>query len=297
MKLLQKLFLKVINERHIILLFIFFQINIAKPDSILQNSNVWLYTVWSPEGNISCYSYFINDTIINNNSYKIFRIQNVTIPGLIANPWFNGYGDIYLRYDSISDIVYKANSTSEDTLYNYNMNIADTLGRNNNPFVLTTKDSVQMEDLSYRQRFVFTDSSNDSIIWLKGIGNIALPFDQYRVYSSDFLLCYHQNQTLIYQYQDLVPIQCDNFSPVNEISNSIEISIYPNPFEDYVSVNSKDKIKELEIYNMSGQKLISIKNNENNLQINLSKFATGIYYFKFILINEEVFFRKVSKEI
>jgi hypothetical protein len=284
----------------ILIVFILFMIQIesSKSNIAIQDSIVFLRTEQSVDGYTSYYSNFIGDTTINGNVYQVLRNQAVTIPGLFTNPYLGGQYDVYERYDSTNEIVYCINpliSHSESVLYNYKMNLGDTLKPWS--YILTTIDSVRLENLTYRKRFIFTDSIF-SVIWIKGIGNIATPLEQYGYIDGGFnILCYHENGILLYQYQNIVPIQCDNFSLVNEISSSKKISIYPNPFERNVNIDSPEKINELDVYNTTGQKLFALMPDENNFQVYFGNFKTGIYYLKFYLSNGEIIYRKVSKSV
>lgn len=73
---------------------------------------------------------------------------------------------------------------------------------------------------------------------------------------------------------------------VNSIENiedllESQISIYPNPAMDFVSINTDLKIKSLEIFNSLGQKMRAI--DFENRQIDVSTFSKGLYFFVFRL--------------
>ncbi|MEP7265782.1 MAG: ELWxxDGT repeat protein, partial [Bacteroidota bacterium] len=56
------------------------------------------------------------------------------------------------------------------------------------------------------------------------------------------------------------------------------IAVYPNPVADILNVTSQNKIESFKIYNSLG-KLISVKTvNQQNFQINISQFNSGIYF-------------------
>lgn len=69
-------------------------------------------------------------------------------------------------------------------------------------------------------------------------------------------------------------------SDINIHQNN-EISIYPNPVKDYIKVNyNRDLInaKNIDIINMTGQKIISLSNkNINDIEINTSELESGMY--------------------
>lgn len=58
------------------------------------------------------------------------------------------------------------------------------------------------------------------------------------------------------------------------------LNVYPNPTKDYITVDTQQMIKHLELYNLGG-KLI-IRNNYKN-EVDLSQLSDGIYLLKIIL--------------
>jgi PKD repeat protein len=71
---------------------------------------------------------------------------------------------------------------------------------------------------------------------------------------------------------------------INEI-NKIDISVYPNPGKDYLKVQANSDIKEVYIYNVTGQLLLVQTVNAKKVTLNVSGLNTGIYSLKAILDN------------
>jgi len=57
-----------------------------------------------------------------------------------------------------------------------------------------------------------------------------------------------------------------------------EISIYPNPAKDFVTISSKNEIKSIEIYDLQGKKLCG----SNQSKVDVSKLSTGVYLITII---------------
>ena len=59
------------------------------------------------------------------------------------------------------------------------------------------------------------------------------------------------------------------------VSNSVKESfkIYPNPASDFVMIETKDDIKNINIYSISGQKVL----NTQDKKINIQSLKSGIY--------------------
>jgi hypothetical protein len=68
---------------------------------------------------------------------------------------------------------------------------------------------------------------------------------------------------------------------LGEVSNDfLDFSYYPNPTSGKVSISSKDAITEIKVFNVQGQLLWSQKGNELTTDVDISKFATGTYFFQ-----------------
>lgn len=58
----------------------------------------------------------------------------------------------------------------------------------------------------------------------------------------------------------------------------INIKIYPNPTSDFININTKEKINNIEVYDATGKKVISDINPKN--QIDVRKLLKGVYYIR-----------------
>ncbi len=76
-----------------------------------------------------------------------------------------------------------------------------------------------------------------------------------------------------------------------ESNDFLDFSYYPNPTSGKVTITSKDVITEITVYNIEGQLLFSQKLNELNSNVDLSKFASGTYFFKLKFNDKEANFK------
>jgi len=75
-------------------------------------------------------------------------------------------------------------------------------------------------------------------------------------------------------------IQCIGIKEIEETNK--DITIYPNPAKDYLDIISQENIKEIDIYNIMGQKQqINIIGN-NSSRINISSLNSGSYIINII---------------
>ncbi|MFN3752911.1 M12 family metallo-peptidase [Flavobacterium sp.] len=71
----------------------------------------------------------------------------------------------------------------------------------------------------------------------------------------------------------------------------IDYSYYPNPTNGKVTINSKDPISEVLVYNVQGQLLFNQKMNEMTTNVDMSSFANGTYFFKLKINGVEANFK------
>lgn len=74
---------------------------------------------------------------------------------------------------------------------------------------------------------------------------------------------------------------CDQLVPTKEESLA-EINIQPNPVTDYLHVNTSSPIKRYEVYNLSGQILLTdaINTSDTQYTVDVSTLAKGLYFAK-----------------
>ena len=65
---------------------------------------------------------------------------------------------------------------------------------------------------------------------------------------------------------------------VSEITEN-NISIYPNPANDFVKISGNDRINSIKVYNCLGMMVEEIEVNANEVEISTSEYNTGIYFF------------------
>ena len=93
------------------------------------------------------------------------------------------------------------------------------------------------------------------------------------------------------------PLNCDAIlnAGINENNNNANISIYPNPVKDNLTIETNaNQEQRLEILNLFGQTIYTIYINKKAI-INTSAFANGVYILK-IYSDKETIVKKFIKE-
>ncbi|NQX97004.1 MAG: T9SS type A sorting domain-containing protein [Flavobacteriales bacterium] len=80
---------------------------------------------------------------------------------------------------------------------------------------------------------------------------------------------------------------------VNEITQNLELTTYPNPTTGKVTFSTTEQINSIEIHNLTGQKVTTF-NNTNTIDI--SNLTKGVYFAKIIAGTSKPIMQKIIKE-
>lgn len=71
----------------------------------------------------------------------------------------------------------------------------------------------------------------------------------------------------------------------------IDFTYFPNPSNDKVTINSKNEFNNLRIYSVTGQLLYTDTKEASSKTVDISQFASGVYFFKLQFGSKEVDFK------
>ena len=80
-----------------------------------------------------------------------------------------------------------------------------------------------------------------------------------------------------------------------ESNDFLDYTYYPNPTTGNVAITSKDAINQVAVYNIQGQLLFNQKMNAPSTNIDISQFASGTYFFKLKINEQEANFKIVKR--
>ncbi len=69
-------------------------------------------------------------------------------------------------------------------------------------------------------------------------------------------------------------------SAIEQIGSNQEVTFYPNPTNDAVYFNLKDKIESITLYNLLGQEVLSKLTNAKEFSVDISQLSSGTYIAK-----------------
>ena len=73
---------------------------------------------------------------------------------------------------------------------------------------------------------------------------------------------------------------CDVCPSSSLVENSMNVSLMPNPANDYIQIESTMSISSIEVYSLAGNKVKTFSSNGFNSKINVSELASGSYLLK-----------------
>jgi hypothetical protein len=234
---------------------------------------------------------FIGDTLVNNEIW--LKLYSSSDSSFNVNVNFLGY-----IHSSNNMVLYKDLSGNLDTIYNFNLNIGDSvffdLGPKAQKIAINNIDSVIINGL-YFNRFIFDEPigpNNFTIFderWIDGIGSIHGPLFPYE--PGEFATEWPDEMDLTCSFSE--GIQYWNNPSYNDCFINITLglddlsltgyNIYPNPFKDFIIIennNPKSDITDVEIFSIQGNKVFSVNLSVKKQRIILDYLPIGVYYIR-----------------
>lgn len=239
----------------------------------------WPYEQYLTEIN----NYCVNgeDTIIATNTYTKINYCN------------GGYKGAFR--DSVGFVFYvDKDSLYESLLYNFNLNVGDTLVKPFSEFYFI--DTLYVENVDsilingdYRTVIRF---ENHSGVWTEGFGSSTGLFE-HPAYNDNVsggyaeMKCFSHNDTTYYPDGSSTSFNAGASCVLHylesnqEISTQPEITLYPNPTRDFVQIKAVGlaELQQLKLTTILGETvLVPITLSNSQADLDLSRLPNGIYF-------------------
>ena len=262
---------------------------LAQPHLFNLSNSVW--SVFEHQTN----KYFSNgDTIINSILYSKFYVN----PDTLQINYLRGF----MRQDTLQKKVYWLNvdSTQEHLIYDFSLNVGDTVLVSTGIYSIFGFAAIKVIAIDTlflngqnRKRFTLKNVQqqffNQMDYWIEGIGSssgIIMGSISAVYLNSEFsyprLMCYNENDSLIYLNSGFISCYLPPIDNVIEVSETMDISIYPNPATDEINIVTggvfdTGKPITVTISNYTGQVVFNNTYNTTYATINLNNFTNGLY--------------------
>ncbi len=240
------------------------------------------------------FTYFIeNDTLINTDRYyKLYKtgIAYYDSPFPVNHLYIGA-----IRDEDNQLFFVEKNSTKEEFLYDFNLEKGDTILSSIEKGMVVASVEV-LDDGRKKINITKTDfQRGECMNWnnsyfIEGIGSMGgVLFEtpcNHVGYVENYLMCYKENDTLVYQ-SSLSPFQCDEQTiPLNsKVKESGQFSIYPIPASSDLKIDLKNLTgigSSYAIYDMSGSLILlnTLPQGVNITEFDTRSLMNGIYFIK-----------------
>ena len=247
------------------------------------------------------------DTVVNSIDYRIINRTRVYSTGVVHE-----LENLYLRYNSENDQVYRYNDSTEYLLYDFSAQKGDTIiveaisWGGNISYCHLVVDSTKVEvfsDSIQRRVQYCTETQNYQFMFggkiIEGIGSevFLFPVDQLVCDAgcADDLRCYQDSKIIITNPN----VECDELITGSYQKTSFfqEILVYPNPTHDLLYIDSKKSISIVTVYDLYG-KIMAYKCVDSLLRtsIRLQDIEPGIYLIRILFESGQFETRKMLIE-
>jgi hypothetical protein len=248
----------------------------------------------APTSKVTSIIKFSGDTIWNEINYrKVFQ----SVDSLQTN--WTLYGMI--REDTTCKVYFKfLADTSDRLLYDFNAEVGDSLYiptqiNEYPPLIVDSIDILFLSDTPRKRYFLHRGGKNKGMneIWIEGIGSLyGVIYSGYAGSSGKILelLCFYENDTLIYQNPDYESCFITTYADKNPFSN-IKVKIYPNPVTNKFILEVENihvMNGVIEIFDLGGKNILKINlNKKNQVVLYKNNLSPGLYFYR--LSNNDMF--------
>ncbi|MBP1629346.1 MAG: hypothetical protein H6Q15_239 [Bacteroidetes bacterium] len=254
---------------------------------------IWTTYFGITETPVSHYNRFAlteEDTVIESETYKkLYWFQdsvfNSSTAECIGGIRENDNRQVFYKGKAEYDHEYWPNRM----LYDFSLSIGDTfLGNINTYLRVLSIDTVEINNIQRRKFNIIEIFRADTNYmegvgnWIEGIGDMqGILYSIYHLLihsSGGFLRCYEYNGELQYHYGKE---GCSNTVGLNDIEkDKAEILVYPIPAKDDINFSCSFMIKDIEIYDIMGRRVLKTEVKDYSKTINISSYTKGSYIAK-----------------
>ncbi|MFT5055211.1 MAG: hypothetical protein ACI97X_002247, partial [Oceanospirillaceae bacterium] len=231
-------------------------------------------------------SYYIGDSVVyNGHLYHEIRYVGTSWSGMTEteNPDCNvsphPVSGLAGALRAENGIYYVGNSSGEEMIFDFTLEVGDTLQNsftNDQPLIVDSTDYVDINGKSCKRLFISGGDTPEGTWIVEGIGSGFGPLEPlYNGFHSDQMNCYRENLGSAFPFNTS---NCSLLGVTQETENP-EFEIHPNPTNSILKISGLTSPTSFSIHNLLGKKVMSgIVNYKEELDV--SGLHSGIYILK-----------------
>ena len=237
--------------------------------------------------------YMINNTFFNIDNGINSSISNPTatlfaVNNIVSNVSPNGY------HMSIGGSAHMSNSVFENNLF-YQPDGISNIEWGSNSYTLSqfmTNTSKGAGSIEAYPLFENSENINFRLQSNSPAIDAGIEHSTYQLYETLYGLNIKNDANGVVKpngdHFDIGAYEFD-FSNSDPLSNSSfvnsDINMYPNPVIDILVLENMSNVKDISIFNVTGQLIKSVSNLNNTINLDVSQLITGVYFIKFNTAN------------
>lgn len=240
------------------------------------------------------------DTLINSQIYHKLNITSIQVISSTCGPNTTiGYKGAIRQDSSIKKVfIVPPFSSAEEVLYDFNLQVGDTIAGylgttfSTMPEIVQSIDSVLVGG-NYHKRWEV--NALYQIYFIEGVGSTygliaQLPGGNISDQPTRAINCFSVNNTTLYP---AIPTHCNLITSENAIDAiTNQITVFPNPFSEVITIQTTLSFKSasLVIYNSFGQEVKQINTiSGKSFVMPRDDLSVGVYFFRMTEANETIY--------
>lgn len=139
---------------------------------------------------------------------------------------------------------------------------------------------------AFTQKVVLRSELYKFYMSILGFNSLDIALEDAGDYST---LCYESSSNTMQDY-----IYCSVIVLENQDFDLSNLKVYPNPVDSVLHIDYKEKIDEIQVYDIVGKQCLQYKSVLSENIINISNFEAGTYFVKLILNNNSITFKIIK---
>lgn len=250
---------------------------------------------------------YSKDTTINGVEYLVIRTEHTKIEafddvdGLDTVSVSQSFDQVYVREDGTKWYQFKAGE--EALILDFNYEVGDTAYYDwfyGEYYIISSIEAFELAGET-RKKFVVRLSNGPDFVLYEGVGStrgFLRPFYDGSLEGKSRLECYQYQGEVFLPNSSFTDCEIEIVSRVENRANELGVRIYPNPVEEILHIELKEKLEayRIRLFDLHGKQLLEEQLLDTdypvNHQINLSRFPPGIFLLKI-----DNGFRELTKRI